>query len=337
MTPGMRARALAFARTVLGVVASLALQVTVLAGCGGHAETPDAAPDPQVEVAVTPLAMHEFEDVIVASGRWKGVGEVALRAPAAGEVESLSPHVGDALAAGQSAGDLVTRDSRAALEGARALAHEATDDSGRAEAARALQLAQREIVRLHLKSPVGGIVVRRSVEPGALVDDGAELLALVPRGGRVFEAHVPAALVGRVRAGQAAQVADKDGAPRAAVVKSILPAIDSTDQAALVWLAPTRVDPEPALDRFASARIVVGRARRSPAVSDSALVQDDVTGERRIAIVGPDGRATWKRVTVGADEAGWAEITAPALAESTRVIVRGQRGLTEHARLAIVK
>jgi len=323
------------ARRVPVLVAVVAL--ALLPGCGGKSDAPEKAPDPQVEVGVATVGRREFKDVVEAPGRWKGGGEVLLRAPAAGNLESLGPRVGDAVTTGQAVGEVVTRDSRAALEGARTLVQEATNDSARAEARRAVRLAERDIVRLRLKAPASGVVVRRSSEPGALVDDGAELLALVPRGGRVFEAHVPAPLVGRVRAGQEAQVLDVAGAPREARVKLILPAVDSTDQAALVWLTPTAVDPEPALDRFAKSRIVVGRPRRALAVPDSALVEDDVTGEKRIAVVGGDGRAAWMRVTIGADEGGWAELLAPALADTTRVVVRGKRGLPEHARLSVAR
>ena len=159
----------------------------------------------------------------------------------------------------------------------------------------------------------------------------------MPRGGLVFEAHVPAALVARVRAGEDAEVIDAANSPRAARVKRILPTVDSTDQAALVWLAPIAVDPEPALDRFAKARIVVGPPRHALAVPDSALVEDDVTGEQRIAVVGADGRAAWMRVTVGADEGGWARAGRAGTRRSTRVVVRGQRGLPEHARLSIAR
>jgi RND family efflux transporter MFP subunit len=304
-------------------------------GCGGKSDTPEAAPDPQVDVAVAHVQVRQFRDAIEAPGSWKGAGELVLRAPAAGNVETLTPRVGDTVAEGQTVGEIVTRESRAALEGARTLAAEARSDSGRAQAARALRLAERELVHLRLKAPGSGVVTRRSVEPGALVDDGAELLALVPHGGRVFEAHVPASKAGRVRAGQAAEIYDVGGAVRAATVKRVLPAVDSTDQASLVWLAPERVDPEIALDRFQSARILTGSPRRAPAVPDSALVEDDVTGERRIAIVGKDGRAQWIPVRLGADEGGWAEVISPGLADSTRVVVRGQRGLPEHARLTI--
>ncbi len=315
-----------------------------LAGCGraGGGADADRAPEAQVEVRVAPLAEHEFRDWVAAPGAWKSAGEVTLRAPSAGTLESLGPRVGEMVTAGSVVGSVETRDSRAALEGATALAREATTDRARADAARALALAKGELVRVRLTAPITGVVLARAVEPGALVDDASVILTLAPRGGRVFEAHVPVGQLARVRRGQHAEIGGTGGAsagagaPRAATVRDILPTIDATDQAGLVWLAPAP-GADPPLGQYETARIEVGRARRALAVPDSAVVEDDVTGERRVALVGADGRAAWTVVTLGADDAGWAELLAPPLPAASRVVVVGQRGLPDHARVTIAR
>ncbi|HVN75301.1 MAG TPA: ABC transporter substrate-binding protein, partial [Thermoanaerobaculaceae bacterium] len=71
-----------------------------------------------------------------------------------------------------------------------------------------------------------------------------------------------------------------------------------------------------------------GEARRALAVPDSAVVEDDLTGETRVARV-ERGVAVWTPVTLGLAEGGWHELRAPALAAGTVVVVSGQHGLPD--------
>jgi multidrug efflux pump subunit AcrA (membrane-fusion protein) len=149
----------------------------------------------------------------------------------------------------------------------------------------------------------------------------------------VFEAHVPAAAAAHVRAGQSATVSAPGLPDRAAHVQRLLPAVSASDQAVLAWLAPARPDAAPGLGGFGEAHIVAGAPRTAIAVPDSALVEDDLTGERRVAVVGADGRARWTVVTLGLAESGWHELLAPVLPAGTRVVVEGQHGLPDSTRV----
>jgi multidrug efflux pump subunit AcrA (membrane-fusion protein) len=317
-----------------GALALILLAAT--AGCGRHAggeATDEGAGEPVVSVRVQALETRSFDAVATGSGQWRSGGESVLTAPFAGVVESLAVRAGDAVGAGRPVGILVTRESWAALRGAELLQREARDDAGRDEAARALALARRDLVRVPLVAPLAGVVLRRAAEPGTQVAEGAEIAAVSPWRTVVFEAHIPWALAARVRAGQRATVLEPGRAPRAAVVQRLLPAASEADQAALVWLAPDAPDPAPELGRFGGATIAVGAPRRATGVPDSALVEDDLTGERRVAVVDGSGRLTWTPVTLGAATGGWHELLRPALPPGTRVVVVGQHGLPDRTRV----
>src|SRR5207244_12935932 len=118
------------------------------------------------------------------------------------------PRGGDGVRRGRRLGWLVPRESRATLGGAELLALEARDPASRDEAARALELARRDLVKVPIVAPAAGIVTRRTIEPGGDVGESGEILALVPSGAMVFEAHVPARDVPRLRPGQRARVAE---------------------------------------------------------------------------------------------------------------------------------
>ncbi len=310
--------------------------IATLSGCGRRGDTAgteEGAGEPVVSVRVRALEIRRFDDVVTGSGQWRSGGESLVAAPFAGVIEALELRAGDRVGAGQRVGLLVTRESWAALRGAELMMREARDAAGRDEARRALALTQRDLVRVPLTAPLDGVVLRRSAEPGAQVAEGAEIVAVAPWKTVVFEAHVPAALATRVRAGQPATVLESGAPPRAAVVQRILPAASEADQAALVWLSPRAAGPAPGLGRFASASIIVGAAHRSLGVPDSALVEDDLTGERRVAVVDREGRVSWTPVTLGAAADGWHELLRVDLAPGTRVVIEGQHGLPDRTRV----
>jgi multidrug efflux pump subunit AcrA (membrane-fusion protein) len=68
-------------------------------------------------------------------------------------------------------------------------------------------------------------------------------------------------------------------------------------------------------------------------VPDSALVEDDLTGERRVAVVDRAGRVAWTPVTLGAPADGWHELLRTRLAPGMRVVIEGQHGLPDRTRV----
>jgi multidrug efflux pump subunit AcrA (membrane-fusion protein) len=310
------------------------LLLLLAAGCSRHSADPgeDAAghaPEATVPVRVASVVSRDFASTVTAPGQWKSSGELVLSAPFAGVLETLGPHVGDRVTEGEAVGMLVTRETWSALHGAELMVREAHDNAARAEAQRALTLARRDLVRVPITAPQAGIVVRRALEPGAQPADGAEVLALVPERNVVFEAHVPAERGASLKLGQSADVSDPNHPARTTVVQRILPTANSADQSLLVWLAPRSSGDPSALDRYGTARIVVGAPHRAGAVPDSALVEDDLTGARQVAVVDAGGRMHWTPVELGAAEAGWHEVLKPAFPPGTRVVVEGQRGLPD--------
>jgi len=317
------------------------IPVVVLAalagGCsrhpGGASDTAgDPAADAVVDVRAAAVEMRTFENTIAAPGQWRSSGELVVAAAFAGVLESVKARVGDHVSRGQTVAIVVTRESWAALRGAELMRDAAHDANARTEARQALELAKRDVVRVPLAAPQAGVVVRRSLEPGAQVAESAEILALVPAGEVVFEAHVPATNGPRLRVGQRATVNEQDGTMRTAVVQRVLPMANDADQSVLVWLAPDHAT-TPQLDRYGTARIVIGARHTAPAVPDSAVVEDDLTGNRQVAVVGTGGRMTWTPVELGTAEAGWHEVVHPALAAGTKVVTSGQRGLPDSTRV----
>jgi biotin carboxyl carrier protein len=321
-------------RLLAGPVA-LSVLAAALAGCA-HRNTDagdDAGSAAVVPVHTAAVEMRVFADLLQAPGQWRSSGDVVVPAPFAAVVESLGPRPGDRVTAGEVLGVLVTRESRAALRGAELLAREAHEAATSAEAERALALARRDLVRVPLVAPRAGVVTRRGAEPGAELAEGAEVLAITPHGAVVFEARLPAEQASRVRVGDVATVRVEGEPARAVRVTRVLPSANATDQATLIWLAPPTPGPTPLLDRFGTAELRTSAPRSAPAVPVAAVVENDLDGSARVAVVGLDSIAVWTPVTLGATLDGWRELTGAAPGAGARVVVEGTRGLPDHARV----
>lgn len=319
---------------LLAGAAALALAALALPGCGPKAEE-EAAADPVIAVRTGRVSPRDFPDEILVPGRWRSGGESLVTAPFAAFLESVSVRPGDAVEAGQLVAWLVTRESRAALAGAERLLQVARDEAERNEAERALSLARLGLVRVPMKAPRRGVVLRRSAEPGAILAESAEILALTAPEDIVFEAHVPAAVSSRLRRGLEAEVSSPGALAVRAALDRILPTTGEGDQSALAWLKPRALrTPAPGLDLFGEARILLGPAHRSLAVPDSAIVEDDVTGEKKVAVV-VGGRALWQAIHAGIRSGGWCELRDSSLPLNAVVVVEGQHGMPDSSRVKI--
>ena len=301
-------------------------------GCARHEDEEDAV-TAVVPVRTAAVEERAFADAIEAPGQWRSSGDVSLPAPFAAVVESLEPRLGDRVAAGDTLGMLVTRESRAALRGAELLAREAHDPAARAEADRAAALARNDLVRVPIVAPRAGLVTRRGAEAGAELAEGAEVLAITPIEGIVFEARLPAAATQLVHVGATAVVRSIGEPDREARVARVLPAASASDQATLVWFKAGSPGGTPLLDRSGTVSLKTSETRRSPAVPAAAVVENDLDGSARVVVVAADSTATWTPVKLGATAEGWRELLGGTLTPGAFVVVEGQRGLPDHARV----
>jgi multidrug efflux pump subunit AcrA (membrane-fusion protein) len=301
------------------------------AGCRDEAASDDAPADAPAAVAVqaAPIASRTFREVVTAAGHWRSTGNIDLTAPFAGAVDSLAVRPGDRVESGQVLGSLVSIEARAEMRGAALLAASAHDSSQVSDARQALDLARRDLVRVPLTAPAAGTLVELAVAAGGEVAADERILTIVPARGVIFEAHVEPVEAARIRPGQDAEIREAGRTPVAAVVDRILPVADATDQSSLVWLEPRETGMPSEIGRFGTAVVTVGAPHASAAVPLAAVVEDDLTGQTRVAVVSPDRHATWTPVTLGAESSGWRELVSPALEEGTLVITAGHRGLPD--------
>lgn len=315
----------------------LLLLALPLAACRAKPPAEAPAPDPPaaaIPVEVAKAARANLSDVVSGSGRTAALAQEKVRAPFAGTLIELSASDGDRIHRGDTLGTIVSRDSEAALAGARQMERDATTDAERADAARALELAGRGLVRAPLTAPSDGIVIAHAAARGDRLSDEQEILTIADAASIVFLVDVTQSDLGLVRPGQSVAIEVPGRTDRfSGTVHDVLPGANAAD-----FTVPVRVDLRalagvPPLGLFGTARITVAEHRDAIVVPDAALVRDDLAGTSRIALV-DGGKAHWIDVTPGLHGAAGTEITAPKLEPGQSVVVGGQVGLPEGAAVA---
>jgi RND family efflux transporter MFP subunit len=294
-----------------------------------------AADSAATPVQVDTVAVRDMEETVGAPGETRALRETRVRAPFTGRLTTLSVMDGDRVRAGDTLGAVVSRNSEAALEGARAMLADATTSGDSADAGRALELARTALVRRVLRAPATGVVLSHAASAGDLVDQGETLVTIADRSSIVFVAQLAQSDVPKVRRGQTARIrltaAPK---PLAGTVHDILAAASSGTLS-----VPVRIDfadggAPVATGLFGQATLVVGLRKRVTVVPAAAVLRDDVYGTTKVATVS-GGRAIWVRVRTGLQRGDTVQIVSPRLSIGSRVIVSGQVGLPDSTRVRI--
>lgn len=309
-------------------------------GCASKSsESEETHATPVVPVTVAAVRLRTMEDIIEATGKTDALHKEKIFSPVAGRLISLKGVEGTVFAEGDEMATIRPREAQSALIGAEAMLREATTEAQKAEARRALDLAQQSQSTILLTSRFAGTVATRNATEGELVSENTELFTLIDLRSIVFYANVPLSDVARIKKADAAIVRFA-GQPRkfSAVVDQFLPAADEQNQTAKVRLRFTSLpEAERALlrlDMNGSAQIIVGVHQRAVSIPRSALLWDDEHNSYSVMVAGADSLAHYTPVTVGILTDSTAEITRHALQPGMRVLVDGHHGLADSTRIS---
>lgn len=309
----------------------------LLAACRGRRDNQDPGPGDSTGAGATPVTVVGIRsatlgETVNAPGHTDVLRPLHVRAPFAGALASMHVADGARVVAGERLGTVVSRASMAALAGARAMLYSAQTDAERADGQRALDLATRNLVEYPVQATEAGVVVSHTANAGDLVNEGDDILVIAPTGAIAFIAQVVQSDLPRIHPGLSVTV---DLAARADPLKGVVDRILPTASAENMS-APVRIDFAHGtgaieIGLFGTARILVGERRDVPVVPEAAVLRDDIYGTSQIAVVTPDHRVHWVKITTGARDAGMVEIVTPPLPPATTVILAGHVGLPEGA------
>lgn len=289
----------------------------------------EKAPVPATPVKVARVERTTLSEVVSATGKTAVLASQKVRAPFAGTLTELRVADGDRVRRGQILGTMVARESEAAISGAREMARQASTSTEKEDARRAIELAEKYLVRKPLIASWSGAVSGRAASAGDRLAEDQEILTIQDTSSLVFLADVSQADLSKIHSGQRSFI-EIGGRPQPipAMVHGILPTANPSDFTVPVRLDLVGAEPEMGLGLFGTARVVVGERVGVTTVPDAAIVRDDVTGLTRIALV-QQNRAHWISVSTGLQDGGRTEISLPTVSEGQPVIVSGLVGLPE--------
>jgi multidrug efflux pump subunit AcrA (membrane-fusion protein) len=324
---------------LMGVVVSIC---ATMLGCSGHPGADGSgdqrSSEPAATSAATPVRvaiahLGTLRVQVTAPGQTDVLRQIHVRAPFAGLLTQLRVTDGDRVAAGDTLGTMVSLNSEAALDGARAMLGTARTAGDSADARRALALAHTNRIGRAIIAPEAGVVIQHSASPGDRLAEGDGVIELAANHSSIFIANVAQSAAVGLRAGQPAAI--RLAATATIIhgsVHGVLPAASSA-----AFTVPVRIDigtamPVPSIGLFGTATITVGREADALTVPNEAVLTDDITGASSIAVV-RNGRARWITVTRGVEEGGSVAVTGQGLARGDTVIVSGQVGLPDSTRV----
>lgn len=185
-----------------------------------------------------------------------------------------------------------------------------------------------------IRAPFSGVLTTRTVQVGARVAPGGKLFDLVKLDDLIARVHVPGQYLREVRVMQQASI-ESDFLPDMAFegyVKRISPVVDPQSGTFKVTLGVKDRWEHLRPGIFVTARIVTDTHESTVLVPKEAIVYDG--GDRYVFVV-LDSTAHRVKLEAGFENARYIEALTN-ISDSTQVIVVGQNGLKDQARIRIV-
>ena len=208
---------------------------------------------------------------------------------------------------------------------------------GAAESAKGRYLgAEAQLAYAEIRSPIAGVVTDRALFAGETAAAGTPLLTVMDTSSLLAKVHLAQSAAQAIHVGDTAQVCIPGMAePRAAVVSLVSPALDPGSTTLEVWI---RIDNR---DGALKAGTPVQASLAGRAVQHTLLIPASAVFEMQgsgsyVLVVGSDGEAHMRNLTIGIVDKGKAQVV-DGLSASDLVIVNGGYGLDDGTRVKVGK
>jgi HlyD family secretion protein len=223
------------------------------------------------------------------------------------------------------------------LESQKSVTHKASLEAAKGQLTSAqgkYQGAEAQVSYSEIRSPISGVVTDRPLFAGETVTAGSTLLTVMDTSALLAKIHLAQQLSQQMKVGDAATITVRGVAdPVPAKVSLISPALDPGSTTVEIWLRVDNKNGALKVGTPVRASIVGREAPQALTVPTSALLtaQD---GSKSVMVVGEDGAAHSKPVSVGITDDGRAQITN-GLTTADMVITSGNYALEEGTKVKV--
>jgi len=187
-----------------------------------------------------------------------------------------------------------------------------------------------------IKSPGPGYVSQLSHQTGDYVQDGEALATISDRSSFVFVMQMPYELRQYVKQGQNIQLTLPGGQTVSSHVASFMPSVDTVAQTQGVVLKLNSGDQIPE-NLVAKARIVKSEKNNTASLPKAALLANETQTEFWVMKLINPTTAVKVPVTKGIEMGDRVEIVSPKFTADDKIVVTGNYGLADTAKVKIVK
>ncbi len=324
----------------------LLAMIGIFSGCtrqrAGDDEEESAAPQPLVQVHAGRVRRGDIPVTATVTGKTDVLRKEKILAPAAGKIVSLPVLEFQAVREGDVLAIIRTKESQAAIDGARALLQSAATPKQRADAQKALDLASGLQSAAVVRATMGGIISSRSVTEGEMVSENAELLTIIDPATICFVGDVPLRNLQQMQTGQPCTVRFPTipGMTVQGRVEAFSPQSDLRSQT--VGMRVRFVDLSPVARRVlrpdiaGTAVVTTGVHRNVLLVPVSALILNDETNVASVVVITKDSIALSVPVQTVERTDSTLEIRGAGLQEGMEVVTEGNYAIPDSARVTIV-
>ena len=297
--------------------------VVLLLSCGGKDATETEAealpPEVRTPVTVTEVTAETIESVVELNATSTFVQSNFLKATTNGYLRQVNVKLGQHVVPGQTAFVLRTKEAEALGNTVNRLSPDFHFTG---------------LVPVH--TTADGYIQQLNHQVGDYVQDGEQLAVVADANSFGFVLNVPYELHASVQPGRQLDVRLPDGRHLAGRVARVLPAVDSLvqTQQVLVQVASTTILPQ---NLIATVRLVKAQRNDVQTLPKSAVLTDEAQEQFWVMKLVDSVTAVKTPIVKGLESADRVEIVQPKFAPHDRVLVSGNYGLPDTAKVLIQK
>jgi HlyD family secretion protein len=196
------------------------------------------------------------------------------------------------------------------------------------------ETANVQVSYAEVRSPIAGVVADRSVYAGEMASSGTPIVSIIDISQVVARTNVSVKDASFIKVGSPATIPGPEGDIAGKVVV-VSPAVDPSTTTVEVWIQAPNAGERLKPGGTVHVSIKAETLKDVVIVPSAALLNFDEGGQK-VMVVGSDGLAHERRITVGVRQGDNVEI-ASGVQEGEKVVVSGGLGLEDKAKVKIVE
>lgn len=300
----------------------LFLLLFIMASCKHKTASDQAAAAPQkvkTPVTVTHIETVPLTEYVELNATSSFLQRNFIKASANGYIKSVNIKIGQKVGAGQLAFTLKTKEAQALGNTINKL-DPSFNFSG----------------LIRIKATASGYVQELNQQVGDYVQDGQQLAVLTDSKSFGFVLNLPYELRRYINIGKTLEVGLPDGTKLAGTVSSLMPNIDSASQTQGVLIKVASAAPIPQ-NLIAKVRIVKSERPNAVSLPKQAILTDEAQTSFWVMKMIDSVTAVKVPIVKGMETADKVEIISPQFSPNDKILLTGNYGLSDTAKVKIVK